>query len=519
MDKYENIKILIERLINNSEFQILVREYRQRFGIPGNGFDDLSSDGYINWIKEGLRKSDRLKDQFLFLATRCRNLAPDKDPVPLTVLAYYFLFNKKPSLDSKFNEFLFSIHPSGILGSLDITLTVPLLFNVDNFLAEIEKHKDEITQASDDAKLAIANLSSKSIHSNNFDASKDLLATTPGNGGDIVDRVHRDMAYLADFGRIILREHLSRMKEDDFVVTKYDDKNKPISAPVQQMGMWLLNRGLYPIAEGYWKNIEDEINDFSNKNGKRINKGIPLANQGVSQIAQGKVVEGLFNIYRGYEDDRDCLKHVSGVNIDPEKDMADSNLYTQFEQRQITSMFNTFVSKYCQLFHSKITSNDLTLFVQGLQSDKKLLLFMIIYRFSFASLLNNQLTNLISRSEILRSLAELALWCEDEFKRKDPNLVGLTLIQILDIKLGQPLNPQSGQFTKAASLNELLVKISDSTTTTSSLEMKNARITGCLRNFAGHNLEVKDHQFFQTSDEVFARILSFIIYSKGQSWI
>lgn len=519
MDKYENIKVAFESLIKNSYFQELVLEYRHRFGIPINGFSDLASDEYINWINEGGRKLDYLKDQFLFLAKRCKNLAPDRDPIPLTVIAYYFLFNKKPSLSSGFNEFLFSIQPSGILGSLDITFTVPLLFDVNNLLAEVEKHKVEITQTSVNAKLAISNLSTQATSSNNFDPNKDLLATTPGNGGDIVDRVHRDMAYLAEFGRIILREHLSRLKDDDFVITKYDDKNKPISAPVQQMGMWLLNRGLFPIAEGYWRNIEDEIDDFSNRSGKKINKGIPLANQGVSQIAQGKVVEGLFNIYRGYEDDRDCLKHLSGASIDPEKDMADSNLYTQFEQRQITNLFNTFVSKYGQVFHTNITSNDLTLFVKSLQSDKKLLLFMIIYRFSFASSLNNQLTNLISRSEILRSLAELALWCEDEFKRKDTSLVGLTLIQILDNKLGQPLNPQSGQFTKATSLDELVVKIYDAITATSNLEMKNARITGCLRNFAGHNLDVKDHQFFQTSDEVFARILSFIIYSKAQNWI
>lgn len=516
---YENIKTAFASLISNSEFQILVREYRQRFGIPENGFNDLSSDEYKNWITSGLQKSDLLKNQFLFLAKRCRNLIPDRNPISFTLLAYYFLFNKQSTIDSESNEYLFTIGPSGILGNFDITFTIPLIFTIEKFLEEVEKHKEEISQLSVDSKTAIANLSASVSSSNNLDPNSDFLATTPGNGADIVDRVHRDIGYLAEFGRVVLRQHLNNMKDSDFVINCYEDKNKPMYQPIQYMGGFLLNRGLYPIAEEYWKHIDDEIQDFNKSTGKRVNRGIPLANTGVSQIAQGKIVEGLFNIYHGYQDDQECLKHISSVSINPEKDMANSVLFTQFEERQTHKLFGSIVSKFQNVFQNPLTISDLNLFITSLQSDKKLLFYMVIYRYSFASGLNNQLTTVISRSEILRSLAELALWCEDEFKRKDTNLVGLTLIQILDMKLGQPLNPQSGQFTKATSLSELVVKISDATTATTSLEMKNARITGCLRNFAGHNLDVQDHNFFQISDEVFAHILSFIMYSKSQGWI
>ena len=143
---------------------------------------------------------------------------------------------------------------------------------------------------------------------------------------------------------------------------------------------------------------------------------------------------------------------------------------------------------------------------------------MTIYRFSFALSLNNQLTTVISRSEILRSLAELALWFEDELKRKDPSLLGQTLIQILDQKVGQ-LNPTRGQFTNSTNLNELSTKITSAIGANDGLVITNARIVGCLRNFAGHNLDVQDHSFFQMSSEVFARMLSFIIYSRNQGWI
>jgi hypothetical protein len=515
---YENIKTAFDSLINKSEFQILVREYRQRFGIPENGFNDLSSDGYKNWIKSGLQKSDLLKDQFLFLAKKCRNLIPDRDPIPFTLLAYYFIFNKQPTINSEYNECLFTIVPSGILGNFDITFTIPLLFTIEKFLEEVEKHKEEISQLSVNSKMALTNLSASVLLQNNLNPNDDFLATTPGNGADIVDRVHRDIGYLAEFGRVVLRQHLNNMKDVDFVINCYEDKNKPIYQPIQHMGGFLLNRGLYPIAEEYWKHIDDEIQDFNKTTGKRVNRGIPLANAGVSQIAQGKIIEGLFNIYHGYQDDKECLKNITSVSIDPEKDMANSILFTQFEDKQTHQLFISIISKFQNVFQNPLTISDLNLFITSLQSDKKLLFYMVIYRYSFASGLNNQLTTVISRSEIIRSMAELALWFEDEMKRKNTTLRGHKLVEILDQKVGQ-LNPTRGQFTSSTDLNELLNKISSALSNGSSLEITNARVMGCLRNFAGHNLDVQDHNFFQISDEVFARMLSFIMYSKSQGWI
>ncbi len=516
---YDNIKIAFESLIDHSEFQMLMGEYRQRFGIPGSGFDNSSSDKYRGWIKESLHKTDYLKDQFLFIAKRCRNLIPDRDPIPNVLLAYYFLFGKIPDKSSAQNESIFSINPSGILGSFDITFTIPLIFDLDDFTNEIEKHSDEIDQITKNVELVLTKLSdTKPINATGFDPKHDLLATTPGNGADIVDRVHRDMAYLVEFGRIVLEEHLQNMKDEDFVINTYEDKNKPIFQPVQHMGMFLLNRNLFSIAEEYWKQIDDEILAFNARTGRRVNRGIPLANTGVNQIAQGKVIEGLFNIYRGYNDDKECLQHLPNISIDPEKDMAKSSLFTQFEERQTSDVFELINSKYGHVFDPIISKDDLSEFIQNLNSDKKLLFYMTLYRFSFSLNLNNQLSTVVSRSEIVRSLAELALWFEDEMKRKDTSLIGQTLIQILDQKVGQ-INPTSGQYTNASNLNELSTKISNALASSSSLEIKNARIMGCLRNFAGHNLDVQDHAFFQTCDEVFARMLSFIIYSRSQSWI
>lgn len=353
-------------------------------------------------------------------------------------------------------------------------------------------------------------------------STSEFLSFTPGNEADIVNRVHRvheDMAYLFQSGCIVLKEYLSKMRDEDFVITRYEDKNKPICSSVMQMGTLLLDRGLYPITEEYWNQIDQEIVNFNTNMGKRVNRGIPLANIGVAQIAQGKVIEGLFNLYRAYEDDRICLQHLSGIAIDPGRDLSKSILYSQFEEKQIRQLFNIIVSRFNSVFAKRVTIEDLKDFVLGLSPDKKLLFYVILYRFSFAFVLNSDLTNPISRSEIIRSLAEMALWFEDELKQKDNILSGFTLVQIIELKMGEYLNSARGEYTSAKSLTELTNKITKAITVSTRLELTNARIIGCLRNFASHNLEVQNHQFFQYSDEVFARILSFILYSKEQGWI
>jgi len=89
---YENIKAALDRLVCIPEFLIQLKEFRFRFGIPEAGFSDSSSEGYKNWVRERLKNPDYVKDQFLFIAKRCRNLIPDSDPIPIVILAYYFMF-------------------------------------------------------------------------------------------------------------------------------------------------------------------------------------------------------------------------------------------------------------------------------------------------------------------------------------------------------------------------------------------------------------------------------------------
>lgn len=517
--KHENIKTAFFRVINTDEFQLLVFEFRQRFGIPRNGFQDKNSEEYKNWINEALRKTDRLREEFLFIAKRCRNLAPrNNDPIPLSMLAYYFLYNEVPTISSQQNDAILSVHPSGILGSIDVVFTIPLVFGIENFLEEVDKHKADIEESLTESKEAVEKISSVDEDTDtNLDPNLDFLGTTPANGSDIVDRVHRYIIYLAEFGRVILKEHLSRMKDEDFTITKYEDKNKPISSPVQQMGMFLLNRGLYSITEEYWRQIDEEIIEFNKINNKNLNRGISLANQGVAQLAQGKVIEGLFNLYKAHKSDEDSLKHLSATVVDPERDLAQSVLFTQFEERQIAKLFRDIVNKHSSVFDNAVSEEDLKNYILGLSPDKKILLFVTLYRFSFSYELNKELSNPVNRGEILRSLSELALWYEDELKKKDPSLSG-TLGNFMDQKIGQ-LNPTRGEYTSAEDLNELEMKIKKAIKSGGDLYLVNARIATCIRNFTGHNFASQSHSIFNIVDEVMARMVSLILYSKSQGWV
>ncbi len=512
---YSNIKLSFDQLMQNHEFQEYVKEYRFRFGIPENGFEDTTSEAYKNWIIEAMRKADHLKEEFLFLAKRCRNLAPGRDAIPLVLLAYYFLYGKTPSEEVQ-NSSSFSISPSGILGSFDITFTIPLVFNLEETIELIKTHENEIKELSVNTEDLLTNLKADTTPAEQ-DPNKDFLPTTPGNGSDIVDSVHRKIVYLAEFGHIILREHLSRMREADFVIAEYSDKNKPISFPVQHMGTMMLTRGLFPLAEEYWRNIDDEIVSFNQTTGKNVNRGIPLANQGVAQIAQGKVIEGLFNLYKAHENDRVCLQHLPSAAIDPERDLSQSVLFTQFEERQISRLFNVVVSKYPKVFDSPITENDLKTYILSLAPDKKILLFITLYRFSFSFDLNSELSNPVNRGEILRSLSELVLWYEDELKTKDSSLSG-TLGNFMDVKFGQ-LNSGGIDYTHASNLNELEAKIQRAITDGDSLERVNAKVSTCVRNFTGHNFASQSHPIFNIADEIMARMLSLIMFSNTKGWV
>lgn len=348
-----------------------------------------------------------------------------------------------------------------------------------------------------------------------------MMASTVEILKHIIRRMFVDTKYIVIFGRTTTKEHLEGLTEDDFIIEEYDDKNKAIPREVQTIGSELLRRQLFPLTERYWKGVDEEIVNFNKTTNRRVNRGIPLGNIGVAQIAQERAVEGLFSIYRAYEDDRVCLEHLPGIVRDAEIEIANSRLYTQFENRLVSTLFTDLVSKFKHAFATDISQVDLSAFLSDLKPDKRLLLYVILHRFTSAHSLDRQLTTFISRGELLRAISHFAVWFEEEMKvhRSSPSepLVPVLIRMMKGVELIPP-NSSSG-FLSASSLDELDGKIAAWSGGSDPLEIQNARIMARVRNFAGHNLEVQEHEFFQRCDEVFARMLSFIFYAKSQGWI
>lgn len=505
-------------LVNNVEFEAHVEEFRGRHGIPQKGFKSESSE-YETWLKNAQRRENRIKEDFDFIAKRCHQLYSWQDSHFSILLSNYLVFNKVPQSEDKFlMGSLFRIKSSGLLGYVDLILTVPIMYSPDELKKLLKDSTDEIEELSNKLVESSKQLSEVSFDPSSMNGDQRVfLPVTPGNGADIIDQTQRNIIYLVSFGRVVLRETLSRFKEEDFKMNRYEDKNKHMSGPIGQMGTFLFNRGLYKVAEDFWANIDAEIVEFNKQNSRNLNRGIPLANLGVAQIVEGKITEGLFNLYKAHDNDRQSLSHLSGLDLDPERNLVSSVLFTQFEDRIVSWLYASVLAKYQTVFQTLPSLDDLKAFIGSLSPDKKIFLFSIIAKFKEAFSQNEEVSNFVSRGEILRSLADLAAWYEDGLRRVDPGVT--TLVPALARHFGQ-INPTSGQYSSASSLDELIRKIdlaiADQLT---NLELTNARVMSLIRNFSGHNFDSQDHDVFTRSDEIVARMFMIILESHNRSLI
>lgn len=505
-------------LINNVEFESLAEEFRGRHGIPRNGFKPESSE-YETWLKNAQRRENRIKEDFDFIAKRCHQLYSWHDPHFSILLSSYLVFIGIPQTENKFLVgSIFRIKSSGLLGYVDLILTLPIIYSSEESKKILEDSTDEIKELSGKLVETTKQLSKIGFDPSSMNADQSVfLPVTPGNGADIIDQTQRNIIYLVSFGRVVLRETLSRFKEEDFKINRYEDKNKHMSGPIGKMGTFLFNRGLYKVAEDFWTNIDAEIVEFNKQNSRSLNRGIPLANLGVAQIVEGKITEGLFNLYKAHDNDQQSLSHLSGLDLDPERNLVSSALFTQFEDRIVSWLYSSVLTKYHTAFHALLSLDDFKSCIVSLPPDKKIFLFSIIAKFKEAFSQNKELPNFVSRGEILRSLADLAAWYEDGLRRVDPGVT--TLVPTLARHFGQ-INPTSGQYSSVSSLDELIRKIDLAIAEQqTNLELTNARVMSLIRNFSGHNFDSQNHEVFIRSDEMVARMFGVIIESSQRSII
>jgi hypothetical protein len=505
-------------LVNNVEFEACVEEFRGRHGIPRKGFKPESSE-YATWLNDAQRRENSIKEDFDFIAKRCHQLYSWQDPHFSILLTNYLVFNKIPQSEDKFLVgSLFRIKSSGLLGYLDLILTLPIIYSPEASEKLLKNSTDEIRKLSDKLVESSKQLSKVSFDPSSMNGDQSIfLPVTPGNGADIIDQTQRNIIYLVSFGRVVLRETLNRFNEEDFEINRYEDKNKHMAGPIGQMGTFLFSRGLYKVAEDFWANIDAEIVEFNKRNNRNLNRGIPLANLGVAQIAEGKITEGLFNLYKAHDNDRQSLSHLSGLDLDPERNLVSSVLFTQFEDRIISWLYTSVLIKHQVVYQTFPSFENLKSFIGSLSPDKKIFLFSIIAKFKEAFSQNEDVSNFVSRGEILRSLADLAAWYEDGLRRLDPSVT--SLVPALAKHFGQ-INLTSGQYNSASSLDELINKIDLAIAEQpTNLELTNARVMSLIRNFSGHNFDSQNHNVFTRSDEMIARMLAIIVESNNKQLI
>ncbi len=125
---------------------------------------------------------------------------------------------------------------------------------------------------------------------------------------------------------------------------KYDEKNNYF-ATANNLGLGFLQTpGLQWIAEMYFQEMLNAILSYEAQSGKKVNKGMVYANLGISQIRNGRLDDGIANLFTAEYEDR----QLNGLE---NWEISDTTLWWQFEFL-VASFISSFVgddilSEFC----------------------------------------------------------------------------------------------------------------------------------------------------------------------------
>lgn len=490
----------------NSSFQEMIGRFRMKFGIPISGFQD-DYEGYINWLQSHNAGNQIINYHFWKIVKRSRYLFSRTDSIFPIIAGIYIVFGKFPKIEELKKNYIPSsiprIMPSMGLGYVDVVFCLPFEFNFNDVEEALKASEGLLKGFSSNLKDSL-NFITRGIEVrvSKKEVDDSLLLTTPGNPADIIDITQDYMEYLVEFGVVLLRESVKNLKSTK--IEKYEDKNRHISSSIQQMGTWLLNRGLYNLGEMFWTNITIETDKINKENGLNLNKGISLGNTGVFQLAQKNAKDGLFNLYRAFEEDRIILESLQNPNSNPEKNLVSTILYTQFEDNLIRWLYETILIPHESLSDIIFSIEEIKAIIQSLSPDKRLVFFGIIFEFNISYNQKTTLSNFLSRGDVIKGLSDISIFIEDEMRRK---------AKAKDIYNFITKHVKLATFkTRAESLDELVDFIKKTKATQKGKLEINSSILILIRNYSGHNYDSSKHVFFDKADEYFARII-FVLFT------
>ena len=277
-------------------------------------------------------------------------------------------------------------------------------------------------------------------------------------------------------------------------VNQYEDKNLYMKR-INPIGQVFGRRGNYAQAERFYLAILSRLEELEKETSKTFNKGIIYANIGVYQLAQDKIDQGMFNLYRGYKEDEPILKQLQHPETDVEKNLIESRLYRQFENWE---------KGWLRVLLGIKNPNKLNDLLETRYPEKRLFLFSIIKTLRI-NLESRTFTNTFSRGKILGSLRDLGLWVEDELKKKRKrrrkNGRYPMLMDLLQRDTRLQLALRGSRPLMSTTLLELEEKLRESWGGGRPVA-SNYQTLVLVRNLSSHNYLTEDSWLFQNAKEV-----------------
>lgn len=331
----------------------------------------------------------------------------------------------------------------------------------------------------------------------------------------IIDNKELALNIIKNFKKIlknseeILEKQMIFLVKNNYKINEYKDKNDHIINQIQEPGNIFLNNNLYELSEIYWKNITRKTIEMSDKLGIRFNCGISLANTGVSQMAMGKAIEGLQNIYLAYENDKKTLNENKIGDIEVEETLLNSVLFYQFFQRLLKEYYKKISDSNLEIL--TFTETDFTEYPKKINPKDSVHLFFVLYELKNSLNLFNNNDDYISRGKTLMSLFSFCHWIEDKLRKaySCQDLYSLMSI-VFQNKLNKVVNfnmPITNENLRSETLEELHKKIEFNFKNEIDKDIANGRTIILLRNFTGHNYSAENHKFFSEVENYIIRIL------------
>lgn len=292
---------------------------------------------------------------------------------------------------------------------------------------------------------------------------------------------------------------------------EYEEKNQYFNN-ANQIGLKFMWDGYPQLSEIYYTVLLNEILKFEKHRSKKFNKGIIYANLGVAQMANNKFDEGVANLLKAHEEDKDFI----GTHY--ELELFKKPLYKQFENNYI-EIINKDLEYFGNQIGKTISKNEIEKLLLSLKIENRLFLITIIREINKNWKILKKNENSFTRTLLFSNMKNLCLFIEDFIK----NLLIKNKITPSNQDLYNSINstfnkePWWAKFQSEWSLvKPLNIQDFEKKLITISKKKNNNHkrllYLGCIRNFSGHHFDVSSSFLFLNFENIYKNLLGIIYW-------